>query len=70
MPICCVIGAFLHDAGKIDELIYDREFGYSDAGQLIGHVVMVLSTLEDKVAESERLAGEKFPLNCCCGSST
>src|SRR5438128_1841485 len=53
--------AFLHDAGKIDELVYEREFGYSDAGQLIGHVVMVLSTLEDKVAESERLAGNKFP---------
>src|SRR6476620_5262937 len=56
-----LIGAFLHDAGKIEELVYDREFGYSDAGQLIGHVVLVLSTLEDKVAESERLAGDKFP---------
>jgi 3'-5' exoribonuclease len=56
-----LLGAFLHDAGKIDELTYDREFGYSDAGQLIGHVVMVLSTVEDKIAESERMAGEKFP---------
>jgi 3'-5' exoribonuclease len=56
-----LLGAFLHDAGKIDELTYDREFGYSDEGQLIGHVVMIISTLEDKVAESERLAGEKFP---------
>jgi 3'-5' exoribonuclease len=55
------IGAFLHDAGKIDELTYDREFGYSDEGQLIGHVVMIISTIEDKVAESERMAGEKFP---------
>jgi len=56
-----LLGAFLHDAGKIDELTYDREFGYSDEGQLIGHVVMIISTVEDKVAESERLAGEKFP---------
>lgn len=56
-----LLGAFLHDAGKIDELTYDREFGYSDAGQLIGHVVMVLSTVEDKIAESETMAGEKFP---------
>jgi 3'-5' exoribonuclease len=55
------IGAFLHDAGKIDELTYEREFGYSDAGQLIGHVVMVLSTVEDKISESEQMAGEKFP---------
>jgi 3'-5' exoribonuclease len=56
-----LMGAFLHDAGKIDELVYDRELGYSDEGQLIGHVIMVLGTLEDKVAESERLSGEKFP---------
>ena len=56
-----LLGAFLHDAGKIDELTYDREFGYSDEGQLIGHVVMILSTVEDKVAESERMAGERFP---------
>lgn len=56
-----LIGAFLHDAGKIDELTYDREFGYSDEGQLIGHVVMIISTVEDKVAESENLSQEKFP---------
>ena len=56
-----LLGAFLHDAGKIDELTYDREFGYSDEGQLIGHVVMIISTVEDKVAESERLSQEKFP---------
>src|SRR4051812_13211427 len=56
-----LMGAFLHDAGKIDELVYERELGYSDEGQLIGHVVMILGTVEDKVAESERLSGEKFP---------
>jgi len=56
-----LLGAFLHDAGKIDELTYDRELGYSDEGQLIGHVVMIISTVEDKVAESERLSQEKFP---------
>jgi 3'-5' exoribonuclease len=56
-----LLGAFLHDAGKIDELTYDREFGYSDEGQLIGHVVMIIATVEDKVAESENLSGEKFP---------
>ena len=44
-----LMGAFLHDAGKIDELVYDRELGYSDEGQLIGHVIMVLGTVEDKV---------------------
>lgn len=60
-PELLLLGAFLHDAGKIDELTYEREFGYSDEGQLIGHVVMIISTLEDKVAEAERLSGEPFP---------
>jgi 3'-5' exoribonuclease len=56
-----LLGAFLHDAGKIDELVYDRELAYSDAGQLIGHVVLILGTLDDKLAESEQLSGEKMP---------
>jgi 3'-5' exoribonuclease len=56
-----LMGAFLHDAGKIDELTYDREFGYSDEGQLIGHVVMAVSMLEDKIAEADRLSGEPMP---------
>ena len=54
-------GAFLHDLGKLDELTYDREFGYSDEGQLIGHLVMGVRTLELKAAEAERLSGEPLP---------
>ena len=30
-----LMGAFLHDLGKIDELCYERELSYSDEGQLI-----------------------------------
>jgi 3'-5' exoribonuclease len=56
-----LMGAFLHDAGKIDELVYDREFGYSDEGQLIGHVVMAVGMLEHKAAEAERISGEPLP---------
>ena len=55
------MGAFLHDMGKIDELIYKRDFGYSDEGQLIGHVVMAVGMFEEKVREAERLSGEEFP---------
>ncbi|MBN1590294.1 MAG: HD domain-containing protein [Pirellulales bacterium] len=51
-------GAFLHDAGKLDELSYDRGFAYSDEGQLVGHLVMAVGLLDAKVAEAERLAGE------------
>jgi 3'-5' exoribonuclease len=55
------MGAFLHDAGKIDELTYDKELGYSDEGQLIGHVVMAVSLIENKIREAEQLSGEPFP---------
>lgn len=57
-----MMGAMLHDIGKIDELCYDRELAYSDEGQLIGHLVMAVSLLERKVAEAERLSGETFPV--------
>ena len=53
-----VMGAFLHDVSKIDELSYEREFAYSDEGQLIGHLVMAVSLLEEKDREAEKLSGE------------
>ena len=33
-----LMGVFLHDAGKVRELTYGRAFGYSDEGQLVGHI--------------------------------
>jgi 3'-5' exoribonuclease len=56
-----LLGAFLHDASKTDELVYEREMGYSDEGQLIGHIVMAVGLVEAKAAEAEKLSGEKFP---------
>lgn len=56
-----LLGAFLHDLGKVDELCYDRELAYSDEGQLIGHLVMAVSMLEKKVQEAEKLSGEPVP---------
>ncbi len=56
-----LLGAFLHDASKVDELVYEREMGYSDEGQLIGHIVMAVGLVETKAAEAEKLSGEKFP---------
>lgn len=53
-----LMGAFLHDMGKIEELAYERSFSYTDEGQLIGHVVMAVGMLDRKVAEAEQLAGE------------
>jgi len=42
-------GVVLHDIGKIHELTYDRGFGYSDEGQLIGHILIALRMLDEKV---------------------
>jgi 3'-5' exoribonuclease len=56
-----LMGAFLHDLGKTAELSYDRSFSYSDEGQLIGHLVMGVAMLDQKVAEAEKLSGESIP---------
>ncbi len=56
-----LMGAFLHDFGKTDELSYDRGLSYSDEGQLIGHLVMAVAMLDKKVAEAEKLSGESIP---------
>jgi 3'-5' exoribonuclease len=42
-------GAVLHDIGKIYELSYDRSFGYSAEGQLLGHMVIGLRIVADKL---------------------
>ena len=44
-------GVVLHDLGKIYELEYKRTFGYSDEGQLLGHIIIVLRLLDRKCAE-------------------
>lgn len=56
-----LMGAFLHDVGKIRELTYERDLGYSDEGQLIGHLVIAVGMLDQKVREAEELSGEPFP---------
>jgi len=55
-----LMGAFLHDIGKIEELTYEPDLGYSDSGQLIGHLVQGVLILEDKIRESEKMSGETF----------
>ncbi|HBE67251.1 MAG TPA: CMP-binding protein [Planctomycetaceae bacterium] len=34
-----IVGVFLHDLGKIEELSFDADLSYTDAGQLLGHLV-------------------------------
>jgi len=54
-------GIFLHDIGKIRELSYTRAFAYSDEGQLVGHIVIGVEMLNEKVARVPDLTGEPFP---------
>jgi 3'-5' exoribonuclease len=35
-----IAGVLLHDLGKTAELTFERSFGYSDAGNLLGHITL------------------------------
>lgn len=54
-------GVFLHDLGKVDELSYERAFAYTDEGQLVGHLIMGVEMLHEKVDQCAELTGEPFP---------
>ena len=56
-----LMGAFLHDTGKIRELTYSPDLGYSDSGQLLGHLVQGVSILDELLVETEKQAEEEFP---------
>jgi 3'-5' exoribonuclease len=44
-----VAGAILHDLGKIDEFVYDLSIDYSIPGRLLGHMVLGVQILEEKI---------------------
>ena len=44
-------GVILHDIGKIRELTYARSFGYTTEGQLLGHIVIGVRMVEDKLRQ-------------------
>src|SRR5438270_730576 len=44
-----ITGAILHDVGKVSELTYERSFGYSTDGQLLGHIYIGLQMLNEKL---------------------
>ena len=56
-----LMGAFLHDTGKIRELTYSPDLGYSDSGQLLGHLVQGVMVLDEMIAETNKQSDEKFP---------
>ncbi len=42
-------GAFLHDIGKLHELSYQRSISYTTKGQLLGHMIIELEMLHEKL---------------------
>lgn len=51
-----ITGGILHDIGKIYEFSYNNIIDYSDEGRLIGHIVMGVEMINQKIA-----AIENFP---------
>ena len=60
-PSLLLAGVFLHDLGKIRELAFEDTFAYTDEGQLIGHLVIGIEMLNEKVPSVEQMTGEPFP---------
>jgi 3'-5' exoribonuclease len=46
-----IVGVFLHDIGKLEELNFDGEMTYTDPGQLVGHLVQGVVLLDRRVAK-------------------
>ena len=44
-----ISGALLHDIGKVVELAYNRSFDYTDEGKLLGHIIIGVQMIEDRV---------------------
>jgi len=55
-----VTGAFLHDIGKMDELIFFPELGYTDEGRLLGHIYLGARRV-DRHIQQLRERGVDFP---------
>src|SRR6185369_10048624 len=55
-----IMGLLLHDLGKCVELTWEQGFGYSDDGQLVGHVARGVIWLE-QMANDAKTKGHKIP---------
>ena len=48
-PDLLLAGAVLHDVGKLEELSYERSLGYTDEGQLLGHILIEYELITKKI---------------------
>lgn len=54
-----IVGALLHDVGKVVELKYERSFEYTDAGKLLGHINIGVEMVDEKIRLIEGFPFEK-----------
>ncbi|QSX05628.1 HD domain-containing protein [Sedimentibacter sp. zth1] len=55
-----ILGAKLHDIGKIEELFVDGPFSYTLRGEIEGHIVIGVSMLEEAFKAEPELYNEDF----------
>ena len=53
-------GAVLHDLGKLRELSFDRSFGYTDVGQLVGHIAIGVAWVNEVAKKIENFPDAKL----------
>ncbi len=53
-PDLLTAGIFLHDLGKVRELGYESSFVYTDEGQLIGHLIIGIEMLNEKIRQLQQ----------------
>jgi 3'-5' exoribonuclease len=46
-----VVGALMHDVGKIHEMSYARAFDYTDEGKLLGHITIGVELVEEMIRQ-------------------
>ncbi len=56
-----LVGVFLHDIGKTAELSYKTSFGYTDEGQLIGHLVQACAWIDRRAEAAAAKTAKPFP---------
>jgi len=44
-----ITGGILHDIGKIAEISFDRIFDYTDSGRLLGHIILTVEMVNEKI---------------------
>ena len=53
-----VVGALMHDVGKVYEMSYARSFDYTDEGKLLGHITIGVEMVEEMIRQVENFPRE------------